>query len=210
MRVARARREDHDAIVGVLARAFDADPVANYLFRKDAGRARAFELAFGAFLKHATMPHGEVWLGAPDGADAGRANGPVGAALWTPPGRWDMGLATTLAMGPALVRAIGVTRLPRMAMAAGRAHSRHPHSPAHYYLFAIGVEPAHQGRGVGAALLRAVLDRCDAERVPAYLEASTRDNRRLYERHGFSVTEEVSMAPDAPPLWLMWREPAGR
>jgi hypothetical protein len=43
--------------------------------------------------------------------------------------------------------------------------------------------------------------------VPAYLEASTPGNRRLYERHGFRATEEVMMAPDAPPMWLMWRDP---
>jgi ribosomal protein S18 acetylase RimI-like enzyme len=194
--VTRARRSDHDAIVRVLARAFDTDPVANYLFRQDAGRGRAFELAFGAFLKHATMPHGETWL----------ADGAVGAALWVPPLRWNMGLGRTLAMAPALVRAIGLTRVRQMAAAADRVHRRHPHSPPHYYLFAIGVDPEHQGRGIGAALLHVVLDRCDAEGVPAYLEASKPENRRLYERHGFSVTEEVSMAPDAPPMWLMWRE----
>jgi ribosomal protein S18 acetylase RimI-like enzyme len=192
----RARPQDHDAIVRVLARAFDADPVANYLLRRDAGRARGFELCFGAFLKHATMPHGETWI----------ADGGAGAALWTPPGRWNVGLGGALAMGPSLLRAVGWSRAVAMAAAAGRVQRKHPAAP-HYYLFAIGVDPDRQGHGIGAALLGAVLGRCDADRVPAYLEASTPDNRRLYERHGFRATEEVTMAPDAPPMWLMWREP---
>jgi len=52
-----------------------------------------------------------------------------------------------------------------------------------------------------------VLTRCDAEKACAYLEASTPNNARLYARHGFKVTAEHRMAPDAPPMWLMWREP---
>jgi len=142
------------------------------------------------------MPHGETWI-AEEGA---------GAALWTPPGRWDVGLRKALAMGPSLLCAVGWSRAARVAAAANRVQIKHPLAP-HFYLFAIGVDPDRQRRGIGAALLRAVLGRCDTDRVPAYLEASTPENRRLYERHGFRATEEVSMAPDAPPVWLMWREP---
>jgi ribosomal protein S18 acetylase RimI-like enzyme len=195
--VVRARPQDHDAIVRVLVRAFDADPVANYLLRHDAHRVHAFELCFGAFLRHVTMPHGETWI----------ADGGAGAALWTPPGRWDVGLRKTLAMGPSLLRSVGLSRARTMGAAANRVQRKHPSTP-HFYLFAIGVDPDRQGRGIGGALLGAVLRRCDAERVPAYLEASTPNNRRLYERHGFRATEEVTMAPDAPPVWLMWREPS--
>jgi hypothetical protein len=52
-----------------------------------------------------------------------------------------------------------------------------------------------------------VLQRCDRERVPAFLEASTARNRALYERHGFAVTEEFALGRGAPPQWRMWREP---
>jgi hypothetical protein len=47
-----------------------------------------------------------------------------------------------------------------------------------------------------------------AEGTPAYLEASSARNRALYERHGFEVTEELSLPKGGPPIWLMWREPA--
>ncbi|MDP9345553.1 MAG: GNAT family N-acetyltransferase, partial [Actinomycetota bacterium] len=43
--------------------------------------------------------------------------------------------------------------------------------------------------------------------LPAYLEASSPRNRALYERHGFSVTEELKLPRNGPPLWLMWRDP---
>jgi ribosomal protein S18 acetylase RimI-like enzyme len=83
--------------------------------------------------------------------------------------------------------------------------SKHPHDP-HYYLPFIGVEPGWQGRGFGASLMRPVLERCDREGLPAYLEASTPRNRALYERNGFEVFEEFAVK-GSPPLWQMWREP---
>ena len=70
----------------------------------------------------------------------------------------------------------------------------------------VGVDPDWQGRGLGAALMRPILDRCDADGVAAYLEASSPRNRVLYERHGFVVTKELSVA-DSPSLYGMWRAP---
>ena len=196
VKIRRASPRDHEAVVRVLVRAFDDDPAINYMLRQDAHRARAFELCFGAFFRHMTMPHGETWMD----------EAATGAALWTPPGRWDVSLSTAISMAPALLRAVGVTRARAVVRAGNRVHKVHPKAP-HYYLFAIGVDPDAQGRGIGSTLLREVLARCDSERVPAYLEASKPENARLYARHGFRVTEEFHMAPDAPPIWPMWREP---
>jgi ribosomal protein S18 acetylase RimI-like enzyme len=190
----RAVARDHHTVAAVLARAFDRDPVANYMLRHD-----RLGSAFGAFFRHAVLPHGEAWL-------AASAETVDGVALWTPPGKWNAVGFHTLVMGPALLAAVGATRALARAVAAQRVQQRHPQRP-HWYLFAIGVEPDRQGRGVGSALLRGVLDRCDAAGEAAYLEASTETNVRLYQRHGFGLTEEFRMARDAPPVWLMWREP---
>ena len=84
--------------------------------------------------------------------------------------------------------------------------ANHPDEP-HYYLPVVGVDPDWQGRGIGAALMQPVLERCDRERMPAYLEATTPRNRALYERYGFAVTEEFELANVGPPVWRMWRAP---
>src|SRR5205809_572948 len=76
----------------------------------------------------------------------------------------------------------------------------------HAYLFLLGARPRWQSRGLGSALLRTVLEQCDREGTPAYLEASSPDNRRLYLRHGFEVTGEIAL-PDGPSMWPMWRAP---
>lgn len=76
----------------------------------------------------------------------------------------------------------------------------------HHYLFAIGVHPAVQGRGLGGLLL----DHAHAQRPchPHYLEATTPASRRLYARHGYTDLGEL-VIPDGPCLWRMLR-PATR
>jgi ribosomal protein S18 acetylase RimI-like enzyme len=197
LRVRRARAEDHDAVVSVLARAFDSDPMVRYLLRQDGRRTAAYRLCFSAFFRHMCLPHGEVWL-----EEEGR-----GAALWTPPGAWQVSLARTIAMGPSLISAAGPARILRSARAMARVQAIHPARP-HYYLFALGVDPDAQGRGIGSAILTKVLELCDKDGVGAYLEASTASSARLYARSGFRGEDEFRMAEDAPPIWPMWRDPA--
>ncbi|MFD0548524.1 GNAT family N-acetyltransferase [Streptomyces rectiviolaceus] len=56
----------------------------------------------------------------------------------------------------------------------------------HFYL-----DPALQGRGLGSAVLRTLLDRTDADGAPVRLNVLQGSAaRRLYERHGFSVEDE--------------------
>jgi len=83
-------------------------------------------------------------------------------------------------------------------------NAHHPQDP-HYYLQFIGVRPECQGTGIGSALLRAVLDRCDLEGAAAYLEADER-SKLLYSKHGFEATGELRL-PKGPSFWPMWRAP---
>ncbi|UDM03791.1 GNAT family N-acetyltransferase [Streptomyces longhuiensis] len=56
----------------------------------------------------------------------------------------------------------------------------------HFYL-----APEHQGRGLGTAVLRALLDRADAAGETVRLDVIQGSAaRRLYERHGFTVESE--------------------
>jgi hypothetical protein len=51
-----------------------------------------------------------------------------------------------------------------------------------------------------------VLDDCDRNEVGAYLESSKESNLAFYGRHGFRVTDELTL-PDGPVIWSMWRDP---
>jgi ribosomal protein S18 acetylase RimI-like enzyme len=182
-------------VARVLARAFYDDPHFCWIVRDDATRMRRLERGFETFVRR-------IWL-SPDESYV-HVRG-IGAALWMPPGTWHMGPLGQLRLLPAIVGNLRADS-GRLLKAVTWMEKNHPHE-RHLYLPAIGVAPAWQGRGFGAALLRPMLERCDRERLPAYLEASTPRNRALYERHGFEVFEEGRYADDGPPIWLMWREP---
>lgn len=52
--------------------------------------------------------------------------------------------------------------------------------------------PAHQRKGIGAAVLRAILADADAHRMPVRVGALRgSDSNRFYERHGFVRTDEA-------------------
>jgi ribosomal protein S18 acetylase RimI-like enzyme len=77
----------------------------------------------------------------------------------------------------------------------------HPKEP-HWYLPLIAVDPAHQGRGIGNALMRHALEQIDRERAPAYLESSNPRNISLYRRHGFEEigTIQAGSSPTVVPM----------
>lgn len=197
--IRKMTKSDIRAVAAALAQAFHEDPHFRWIVRSDARRMRALERGFGLFIQR-------LWLTPDEGYTTDRL---TGAAIWMPPETWHVGLLTQLRLAPGTIGALrGDT--PRLLKALNFIERKHPDSPPHWYLPIIGVAPAWQGRGYGASLLGPILRRCDGEGTPAYLEASTPRNRALYERHGFEVVEECRYASDGPPLWRMWREPAGR
>jgi GNAT superfamily N-acetyltransferase len=179
----------------VLARAFDDDPVSCHLLPPTVRRREDRLARFMGLSVKGSVRLGCAWTTAT--LD--------GAALWRPPGRWRVPAGEVLLGTPTLLRALG-TRA-RAALAILRViEDRHPSAP-HWYLEVLGTEPARQGRGIGGAMMAPMLERCDAEGVPAYLESSKERNLPYYERYGFRVTGELTLPKSGPTVWLMWREP---
>ena len=71
----------------------------------------------------------------------------------------------------------------------------------------LGVVPAAQGTGTGGPLLQPVLDRCDAEGLPAYLESSNPRNWSFYARHGFVGGTPLDLPAGCPVVLPMRRAP---
>jgi GNAT superfamily N-acetyltransferase len=193
--VRKASAYDVPQLARALARAFQEDPVFQWLIPDDAERASRSERGFVLYLNKVYLPHDECYT----------TDGVVGGALWLPPEKWHLGPLAQLRLLPGMLAAMG-GRLPQLLRAISTIESNHPGKP-HYYLPFVGVEPGSQGRGIGTALMKPVLDRCDHEGLPAYLEATTPRNRACYLRQGFEVTEEIHFPKGGPPSWRMWREP---
>jgi ribosomal protein S18 acetylase RimI-like enzyme len=184
-----ATAADVPALAGVLARAFHDDPVSLFTNPLAASRERRLRFFFAGRLR--TLVGEELCFCTADR---------TGAALWAPPDGWHVppreGLRT--------VR-LANRRAPLVMAGFARMERLHPREP-HFYLSSLGVVPEAQGRGLGSALMRPMLERCDREGVGAYLESSKESNVAFYGRHGFRVTGEMRF-PRGPRLWLMWRDP---
>lgn len=193
--VRKATERDVPRLARAMALAFYDDPVVGaWCFPDERLRMRRLERSFDVLLRRVYLAHDACYT----------IDARAGGALWLPPGAWKLGVREQLRVTARLARAQG-RALPRTLRVLAFVESRHPHEPHHYLAF-VGVEPASQGRGLGSELLRPVLDRCDGERRPAYLEASSERNRALYERHGFEPTDELRLPGGGPPIWPMWRD----
>lgn len=125
----------------------------------------------------------------------------AGVALWVPPGFDDE--AADAAAAQMLGEMIASSRLEEVAGVIAEMQSYHPVEDC-WYLPLIGVDPYHQGRGLGAALMKYALAKCDEQGLPAYLESSNPANITLYERHGFEVIGRIQSA-SSPPVHPMYR-----
>ncbi|UKY54653.1 GNAT family N-acetyltransferase [Streptomyces inhibens] len=184
--------DDASLIGRTLARAFDDDPMMRWFFPDDttreAGLGRYFTTIFARqYVHHGVCEHTEA-----------------AAAFWVPPGAQDKAVPDAETIQE-LAEILG-DRAPLFQQAAAAAAGHGPQEP-HWYLAVVGADPAAQGQGHGAALLRSGLAKADAAGLPAYLESSKPSNLPFYEHFGFTVLGEVQLPGGGPTLWSMRREP---
>ena len=125
-----------------------------------------------------------------------------GAALWASP---DTDPLSAKPVYAERLNAIAGVDAPRLFEVVELLEAHSPHE-RHYHLQFLGVRPERQGAGLGGALMAPMLQRCDRDGMPAYLEATSDRNRALYERLGFRARGDIPL-PGGPALWRMWRDP---
>jgi len=181
---------DAERCLAALTLAFSGDPPCRWAWPDPQQYLEAFPRfarAFGG--------------GAIDHGTAHYYEGFSGVALWLPPG--------AAPDEESLVKMIEDTvtdeRKGAMFSMFEQMDALHP-LEAHWHLPLIGVDPAHQGKGIGSALLSHILNVCDDQNVPAYLEATSPRNVPLFERHGFEAVGSIQVA-DSPQIIPMLRKP---
>lgn len=189
-----AHPDDVPTVARTLARAFADDPVFATLFGAPVPQDRC-ERFFRTIGAMAFRRRPGLVL---------RTEGDEGAAVWAPPGEWSLQPTEILRFAPSMLRSFG-RRTVRSMKVLSVIEAHHPEEP-HWYLEFLGTDPAHQGKGVGSALIQPMLDRCDQEGLGAYLESSKERNVPFYARFGFEVTERITL-PGGADEWLMWRKP---
>ncbi|HZA10892.1 GNAT family N-acetyltransferase [Mycobacterium sp.] len=182
----------------VLGRAFYDDPVMTWMMPDSAARAKGLPRGFATMTRHHFLARGGSEVATRDGAIGG-------AALWDPPGKRKSSRLEELVMMPGLLWAFR-WRVSVMEPVLELMEANHPEEP-HWYLMIIGSDPTVRGAGLGQALMRSRLDRCDQEHAPSYLEATKPELVPYYQRFGFEVTGEIKLPDGGPSMWPMWRTP---
>lgn len=154
---------------------------------------------------------GTVKLTLAAGGIAERTTGFEAVGLWLPPGR-SIGLWPFVKSGFASASFAMTPPFPSMRrmMATFRefdeSHKQQMPDP-HWYLMALGVDPAHQHKGHGSALVHWGIERADRDRSPIYLETETGANATFYEQLGFEVLNEITIEAIDLLFSLMIRQP---
>jgi GNAT superfamily N-acetyltransferase len=191
-----------EAAVGVLARAFQDDVFWRYVTPDEELRARQLHDWFPVGVRYGTT-YGRLDVHG-DGAV-------VGAALWLPHDKQEMTWWRMLRTGMLRTRRIlgrsSFDRLNGAGKALDSTRARLMPGDARY-LWILGVDPVHHGRGQGTATIGIGLARADAAAKPAYLETYTERNLAFYGRQGFEVLT-AERAPEGPPFWTLLRPARG-
>lgn len=195
--VSPMERGGHRDVGAVLGRAFMDDPLWASAFPND--RLQKLVSMFTALAKTTLAAGGIVEV----------TPGISGAALWMPPGRsegaWSM-FRSGFALPRFALRLPPSERKVMLAVLQQFDHRRKHLMPSpHWYLSAVGVDPARHGEGLGSALVRRGIERAERDGRPIYLETETESNVRFYERLGFEVLEQSVATGLELPVWLMSR-----
>lgn len=176
--------------IATLTLAFAADPASRWCWPATGDFLAAFPAFARALGGRAFESESGFEVG--DGA---------GVALWLPPGV-EPDEAELIDIVRGTVHSSRQSELFEVIQQMGQHHPKSPH----WYLPFVGVEPLHQSRGLGATVLWPILQRCDRERLPAYLESTNPRNVPFYERFGFERVGTIR-AGTSPEIVPMVREP---
>ena len=184
----------------ILARAFKDDPINAYAFPNPAERIKKMPYAYQFLLRY-YFSYGGSFITSPrlEGVAVWIRSDNLGTSFWK--------MLVSGAIWPAM----------KMGMEAGRKmqvfdqYMERKHSELvpvrHWYLFLLGVDPQHQGKGYASTLLRGMLSRVDEEDLPCYLETEVERNVPIYEHFGFDVIDEFIVPDTMVKIWAMLREP---
>lgn len=185
-----ASAAEEDSVIAVITAAFINDPPSRWIYPNAQQYLECFPAFVQAFGGKAFETESAYY------ADDFKA-----ASLWLPPGIEPDEEALVF-----LFQNTVAQNLQKDLFALFEQMGNYHPSEPHWYLPLIGADPAHQGKGLGAALLEHALAVCDGDGKLAYLESSNPRNVPLYERHGFELLGTIQVG-SSPPIFPMLRAP---
>lgn len=179
----------------VLAGAFQDDPFYRFVIPDENRRERNLRWLMGKVIDYSIL-YGEAYT----------TPGVEGVICWLPPGATELKMGRIIRVGLHAIIArfgfAGYRRFNDNMTYSGKVH-KSSIKESHWYLWAIGVDPACQGKGIGGELLRTVLARAGRTGTPCYLETHNQRNIPFYEKYGFRVVKEGRVPEHNLRIWGM-------
>jgi GNAT superfamily N-acetyltransferase len=189
--------DDVGSASAVIARAFHDDPLTVHLYPDEQQRMRIAPVMFEALVRY------DFLFGQVD-----HLPGFTAVAAWMRPGETAETADRLAAAGfDNLPTEVPLARLDAFFATIGPAHKQAAPEP-HWYLRLLGVDPDHQGMGLGSILLDHGLRRADATRQPCYLETFAERNVPFYLRHGFELVVDETEPLSGIRTWGFYRAQA--
>jgi GNAT superfamily N-acetyltransferase len=189
-----------DRAAEMLTRAFRNDPLLSWIL-PDPEKRRSLSPPFhSVFLRYGLLA-GEVWTSDPTIR---------GLAVFLPPEQREMNAEMLERSGfNGLESILGQEAFGRFQSALDyMAPLRSSGAPvSHWYTMALGVDPEHQGTGIGRMLLNCMFQRADSEHVPCYLETTEPKNVAFYTNSGFNIVHDGTDPASGVHYWTFRRDP---
>lgn len=198
LRVRTAQFPDAPAIRTLLARAYAPDPLMRWVFPDDSFRLDAAAAWLGLFVEQ-YVAAGQVQV--IDDADIS------GVAVWRMPGDPLPAAGLLPSVSGLLGLLVGEERAGEVGNALHAISSVTPTGTFAYLQF-LAVHPERQHQGFGSALLNAGIAEAEQHGLGVHLETTNPANIAYYQAHGFGTTASLTLPPDGPELWAMFR-PSG-
>ena len=196
----KLQKRDIRNVGPILRDAFQHDPIWNQLFKDEPMAEHKLSSFFEAPVRYC-MKFGDVYA---------TSENLEGIAAWVPGDQGNMTMWRMLRSG-ALMSAMRIgagigKKMKQIMKTLPEDREQNMGDSPYIYFLIVGVASTYQGKGLGGKLIRAVIERSEAEGKPIYLETETVDNVKLYEKYGFHVIKKITLPVVNLPMWEMRRE----
>jgi GNAT superfamily N-acetyltransferase len=187
--IRRASPRERREVVATVTAAFATDPAWRFITNDEYGRLAHH---FAQALFELRVRRGNVWI----------SDDAMTVAMWDGPDH-DAPAREVEQVWARYVAIAGEGAHARLVAYREAVAAAFPPQPV-WYLGVLATHPAHQRTGLASAVLAPVMREADEAGIACCLETSTEDNRRFYERRGFTEATEAVL-PGGPRTWLLRR-----
>ncbi len=188
--IRRAEPADRPGVTRTVASAFAADPAWAFILDGEYERLASH---FASALFDVRVRTQNVWVN--DELTA--------VAMWNPPVNDDEAMSRAKSTWTRYRVLAGEDAFARLTSYNEALAAISP-TERYWYLGVLATHPDHQHQGLATAVLTPMLEQADRSGTPCCLETSTAENRRFYERRGFTQAADV-LLPGGPTTWWLSR-----